>query len=42
MMEIFKTLDNEQGLSKIDKIEKGCWINLVAPTEEELNYVKTI
>ena len=37
MMKIFKTLD-EQGLFReISNIEKGCWINLVAPTLQEIN-----
>ena len=36
-MKIFKTLD-EQGLFReISNIEKGCWINLVAPTLQEIN-----
>lgn len=41
MIEIFKTLDNEQKLVKIDRIEKGCWINITAPSEEELNYIQS-
>lgn len=40
MMEIYKTYDMAQHLEKIEKIEKGCWINLAAPTEEELNYLE--
>lgn len=37
MMKIFKTVD-EQGLFReISNIEKGCWINLVAPTLQEIN-----
>lgn len=37
MMKIYKTVD-EQGLFReISHIEKGCWINLVAPTEQEIN-----
>jgi len=40
MMEIFKTYDMAHQLAKIEKIEKGCWINLAAPTEEELNYLQ--
>lgn len=40
MMEIFKT-ENGQGLVQIEKIEKGCWISLIAPTDEELSFVQT-
>lgn len=40
MMEIFKTYDMARQLVKIEKVEKGCWINLAAPTEEELNYLQ--
>lgn len=37
MMKIYKTID-EQGLFReISNIEKGCWINLVAPTLQEIN-----
>ena len=37
MMKIYKTVD-EQGLFReISHIEKGCWINLVAPTTQEIN-----
>lgn len=28
-------------LEKIDQIEQDCWVNLYAPTEEELQYVET-
>lgn len=36
-MKIYKTVD-EQGLFReISHIEKGCWINLVAPTTQEIN-----
>lgn len=40
MIEVFKTYDAGTGLTKIDNIEKGCWINLNAPTEEELDYLQ--
>ncbi|MCX8130720.1 MAG: magnesium transporter CorA family protein [Clostridia bacterium] len=40
MIEIFKTTENGQEHVRIDSIEKGCWIDLVAPTEEELNYIQ--
>lgn len=36
MLEIFKTYDNGE-LKKIEEFEKGCWINLFAPTREELD-----
>lgn len=36
-MKIYKTVD-EQGLFReVSHIEKGCWINLVAPTVQEIN-----
>lgn len=39
MMKIYKTFD-EQGLFReVSNIEKGCWINLVAPTEQEINTI---
>lgn len=40
MIEIFKTIEGEHGLHKLDEIERGCWINLISPTEEELTYVQ--
>lgn len=40
MMEIYKTYDMVPQLTRIEKIEKGCWINLAAPTEEELTYLE--
>ena len=39
MMEIFKSHEGGTELVSLDFIEKGSWINLVAPTEEELNLV---
>lgn len=36
MMEIFKTNEDTHMLVRSDLIEKGCWINLIAPTPEEL------
>jgi len=35
MMEIYKTIDGR--IQRIDHIEEGCWINLITPTEEEIN-----
>ncbi len=40
MVEIFKTSETGQELIKTDKIEKGCWINLVKPSNEELDYIQ--
>ena len=37
MLEFYKTF--EDGTRKIDAAEPGCWINAVAPTEEERNYL---
>lgn len=39
MLEIYKTQEASNELLSLDFIEKGCWINLVAPTEEELELV---
>ncbi|WP_123052623.1 magnesium transporter CorA family protein [Clostridium sp. JN-1] len=36
MISIYKTINDEQVLQSIDTIEPGCWINLVAPSKEEL------
>ncbi|PNT91466.1 magnesium transporter CorA family protein [Clostridium thermosuccinogenes] len=41
MMEIFKSSENGQELYSIENIEKGCWINLVAPTEDEMNRIQS-
>jgi magnesium transporter len=41
MMEIFKTMETANQPIKIDKFEKGCWVNIVSPTEEELNFVES-
>jgi len=37
MVEIFKTSEHGLELLSIDAIEKGCWINLTEPDEEELD-----
>lgn len=39
MLEIYKTRTDGHELVSLDFIEKGCWINLVAPTEEEIEFV---
>lgn len=41
MIEMFKTSETGHGIEKIDAIEKGCWINLVDPTEQELYIIQT-
>lgn len=37
MLSIFKTIDNE--LASMDELCEGCWINLSAPTQSELEWV---
>jgi len=37
MIEIFKTIDER--LVTLDKLEEGAWINLISPTEEEVQYI---
>ena len=37
MIEIFKTIDER--LVTLDKFEEGAWINLINPTEEEVQYI---
>lgn len=39
MLKIYKTTDSDEFI-ELDEFEKGCWINLVAPTSEELIRVK--
>lgn len=36
MISIYKTLDESGTLQAIDTIEPGCWINIVAPSDEDL------
>lgn len=38
MMTIYKS--TTEGLTKIDAVEEGCWINLVAPNNEEIQYLE--
>jgi magnesium transporter len=40
MVEIFKTIEAGKELVKTECFEKGCWINITAPTEEELTRVQ--
>lgn len=37
MMKIYKTVDENGLFREISRIEKGCWVNLVAPTVQEIN-----
>ena len=37
MMKIYKTADEQGFFREISRIEKGCWINLVAPNVQEIN-----
>ena len=32
-------ISGENGLSKIDKISNGCWVNLINPSDEEIKFV---
>jgi magnesium transporter len=36
MISIYKTLDETGTLQAVDTIEPGCWINIVAPSDEDL------
>ena len=36
-MMIYKTMDEQGYFREIDRLEKGCWINLVSPTMQEIN-----
>ena len=36
MIQIFKTNNDNKTLKQLDNIEPGCWINIVAPSDEEL------
>ena len=37
MMKIYKTADEQGFFREISRIERGCWINLVAPNVQEIN-----
>ncbi|MEG2348676.1 MAG: magnesium transporter CorA family protein [Clostridia bacterium] len=39
MVDIYKTNSKTAKLENIEKIEKGCWINMVKPTEEEIKEI---
>lgn len=38
MIEIYKTDDNRH-LNNIEEMTKGSWVNIVAPTEAEIDYI---
>ncbi|MDM5330511.1 magnesium transporter CorA family protein [Neobacillus sp. CF12] len=38
MLEIYKSTETKV-LEQVDNISKGCWVNMYAPTEEEINKV---
>ena len=40
MLEIFKTYEGKSELVTIEDFEKGCWVNLVNPSEDELRKVQ--
>ncbi len=37
MMKIYKTVDQQGLFREINNLERGCWINLVSPTMQEVN-----
>ena len=39
MIKIFKNELDSEVVKKIDQIEDNCWINMIAPTAEEINMV---
>ena len=39
MLKIYKTTDEKGLFREINKIEKGCWINLIDPSEGEINNI---
>jgi magnesium transporter len=38
MLEIYKSTETKV-LEQVEKISKGCWVNMYAPTEEEINRI---
>lgn len=42
MLKIYKTLDETGLFKEIETIEKGCWINLVDPSTQEINNIINI
>lgn len=41
MVEIYKTNSKNGKLENMDKITKGCWINIVRPNDEEIKTIST-
>lgn len=39
MIKIYKSVENENKVVAINEMEQGCWVNIVAPTDEELNSI---
>ena len=39
MIKILKNTEQDKTLKELEQIEKGCWIDLVKPTEKEMSYV---
>ncbi len=39
MIKILKNTEQDKNLKELEGIEKGCWIDLVKPTEKEMAYV---
>ena len=39
MIEIYKTYFRSDKIEKLDNIENGCWINMVNPTEKEIDFI---
>lgn len=39
MIKILKNTEQDKKLKELNKIEKGCWIDLEKPTEKEISYV---
>ena len=39
MIKILKNTEQDKNLKELERIEKGCWIDLVKPTEKEMAYV---
>ncbi|MBQ7141282.1 MAG: magnesium transporter CorA family protein [Bacilli bacterium] len=39
MIKMYKTIDLEGTLNEINNIEDNCWINLIAPTQEEIKSI---
>ena len=37
MMKIYRTVDEQGFFREQTKLEKGCWINLINPTAQEIN-----